>query len=161
MYWRHQEGTVKTMILGRDGDVSAVRYLYGYLCREVDRLAEEGWSSSPQVGSSRSWKNAFRVSAAYTIKRRLVESRHSTLEFAAREAENDPAASRGLVRIRQNEAEIEARHRALNLRTARAASFSSVHGAHAGRRAGERIDLGADRKRLGSPSQQLDSNDSE
>jgi hypothetical protein len=62
-------------IVGRPSDVSAVRYLYGYLAHEVERLAKVNGS-----GCGRTWLNNYRLGCVDSINRMLHEQ-HS--KFAA------------------------------------------------------------------------------
>jgi hypothetical protein len=62
-------------IVGRPSDVSAVRYLYGYLAFEVERLAKVNGS-----GCGRTWLNNYRLGCVDAINHRLHEH-HS--KFAA------------------------------------------------------------------------------
>ena len=62
-------------IVGRPSDVSAVRYLYGYLSHEVERLAKVNGS-----GCGRTWLNNYRLGCVDAINHRLQEQHR---KFAA------------------------------------------------------------------------------
>lgn len=80
-------GQRRMTIVGEPHNIEIVKFFYGYLTREINRLADEGYEKSeaktiyprakrindPEAWywSSRSWKNAFRVAAVQTIDTRL------------------------------------------------------------------------------------------
>ncbi len=64
-------------LVGRPTDAETVRYLYGYLSREVERLA------STQVGLGRTWRNNFRLGVVDTISVKLHEQ-HRKFEHDVR-----------------------------------------------------------------------------
>jgi Protein of unknown function (DUF2786) len=74
--WRLVGGSIR--IVGRPSDAQAVRYLHGYLCLEIDRLADEGYAkvrSEAQGGEYLArpsvWKSSFRDGAINVIASRL------------------------------------------------------------------------------------------
>ncbi len=65
-----RSGGGKTIdIIGRASDVQKVRYLFSYLAREVDRLAERDGR-----GCGRTWINNYRLGAIETVGAALVEA---------------------------------------------------------------------------------------
>lgn len=100
-------GYTKTIdVIGRPSDVTAVRYLYGFLSREVDRLTERDGK-----GCGRVWCSNFRLGIVDTITRKLHEQRKATVAQLRAEAESRTAIdqSRALVRIDNAIARIEER----------------------------------------------------
>ncbi len=57
-------------LVGRPSDAETVRYLYGYLSREVERLATEHGK-----GMGRSWRNNFRLGVVDAISDKLYQER--------------------------------------------------------------------------------------
>jgi hypothetical protein len=65
-----------------------VRYMFAYLTREVERLANEAYAEEVRecAGSwcvppgARAWKTAFRAGAAVKIRARLIEQRKATIQ---------------------------------------------------------------------------------
>jgi hypothetical protein len=68
-------------IIGRPSDATAVRYLFAWLTREIDRLAREHCA-----GYGRNYWNNFRIGAADTVARRLAEQAEATRTAVRREA---------------------------------------------------------------------------
>lgn len=83
--WQHRDpGGVMLVFYGKQADANAALYLYMYLVREVERLA-----NLANKGYGRSWLNSFRWGALKTIKERLdasrVETRRQALESGVSE----------------------------------------------------------------------------
>lgn len=68
-------------IVGRASDAQTVRYLYGWLRREVDRLAE-----THCAGYGRTYWNNFRIGCVETICQRLAAARTETVQAVRTEA---------------------------------------------------------------------------
>lgn len=89
-------------IVGRPSDVSTVRYLFAWMRREVDRLANRDCK-----GYGRTFSNNFRIGVVETIKSRLDEQRKTTVAKARAELTDsilfaglaDAAQSLALVRV--------------------------------------------------------------
>lgn len=88
-------------IIGRPTDADAVRYLYSFLTREVERLTTEAGR-----GQGRTWRNNFRLGIVDTITRKL-KKQHDQFKTEARESAG--ANSGALVRIDQALARIAER----------------------------------------------------
>jgi hypothetical protein len=161
MFWRpRREGgklSVQLMVVGRSGDVDGVRYMYLYLSREVDRLANRAWNQrhehARQLESARSWKNAFRLGAAATIARRLRAARDQALQ-AARAAGHEPTAH-ALVRIERDTEAVEQFMAQLGTRKKAPPTVSAPNALGAGMVAAGSVDLGSDHRRLGRPVARL------
>lgn len=161
MFWRpRREGgklSVQLMVVGRSGDVDGVRYMYLYLSREVDRLANRAWNGrhehARQLESARSWKNAFRLGAAVIIARRLREARDHAMN-AARTAGDDQTA-RALVRVERDTDAVEQFMARLGTRKKPAPMVSAPNALGAGMAAAGSVDLGSDHRRLGRPVARL------
>jgi hypothetical protein len=133
-------------LVGRPTDAETVRYLYGYLSREVERLAAQ------QVGMGRTWRNNFRLGVVDTINGKLHEQRRqfeSTAHATAREA-----GSVALMRMDQAMAKIDARGSSvdawlksnLKLRAGHSSRTSYDRSAReAGKQAGQSINVGGAR----------------
>ena len=75
-------------LVGERHNLAVCEFLFAFLAREVDRLAERGWRRARAVYGGwvevRSWKNDFRRGAVATISTRLEERRRV---FAAESAQ--------------------------------------------------------------------------
>jgi hypothetical protein len=64
-------------VIGEPHNVAVCEFLFGYLAREIERLASKGWRRAHLVYGEhvevRSWKNDFRRGAVATIDGRLRE----------------------------------------------------------------------------------------
>lgn len=73
MYWRG--GDIR--VVGRRSDIYAVVYTFLQLCRDVNRLTEQGWRNywittrTEETESMRAWKNNFRLGIASALETRL------------------------------------------------------------------------------------------
>lgn len=78
--------------------MQAIRYMYSFLTREVDRLADIGYAaeyhecltSNVEPPPARAWKSAFRVGAASVIQDRLSSQRQTTLRDPGAEGSPGP-----------------------------------------------------------------------
>jgi hypothetical protein len=124
-------------LVGERHNLAVCEFLFAFLAREVDRLAERGWRRARAVYGdwveARSWKNDFRRGAVATISTRLAER-------AARFAAESPAA-RALVLDKEAalEAALERLHPSAPTRSVRlrAAGHAFTQGQHEA----SRIDL--------------------
>lgn len=120
-------------LIGEPHNARVCEYLYAYLAREVDRLAERAWRRASAVYGdwveARRWKNDFRRGAVVTIADRLTE-RES--RFAAESPE-----ARALVLDKEAAllAAVERFHPSAPTRTVRlrAASHAFEQGRHSAR----------------------------
>lgn len=65
-------GAGKVGIVGQRHNIEIATYLYEYLAREIDRLADVGWRDyTGWAASSRVWKNDFRTGAVVAINQAL------------------------------------------------------------------------------------------
>lgn len=137
-----QGGAIK--IVGRASDAEAVRYLYAFVVREVDRL-----TLRDAKGNGRTWANNFRIGCVETVARALNDQRDATVNAVKKEAEVSGGSAivlvqNSLARIEKRTEETEAWVKSnLKLRS-RSVRFSQDAGAReAGRKAGREISLGA------------------
>ena len=148
---RRKSGVVM-VIVGRQSNVAAVRYMYAYLVAELERLAAQGWRAARDRRSgARSWKNSFRVNAAAVIARRLKEARKHAMD----EARADPQNTLALTKIDKYAEELAAymsQYQNLHRRVVRVYDHGGAGAA--GRRAGRSVNLG-NNPALGSPAPQL------
>lgn len=68
-------------IIGRPSDATAVRYLFAWLSREIERLAQDHCA-----GYGRNYFNNFRIGAAETVALRLREQAEATRQAVRAEA---------------------------------------------------------------------------
>lgn len=154
-------GLATIKIVGQPSKVATIRYMYAYLVSEVNRLAdceyrdehEECKASGVPAPSARSWKNAFRLGAASTIGRRLLDQRKETHAEARISGQGSALV---VVAKAQEAVETYVRRNVPGLRTGRRASYSSRSGYGAGVAAGKGVVLGGGRG-LGSGAKQLGS----
>jgi hypothetical protein len=139
MYWSGPA----VRVIGTPSRVAAVRTLYAWLSREVDRLGREA-----ARGQGRAWGNAWRVGCASRLSERLAEAaRVGAAEAKAKAIGSGVALVRvesALARIgvageRERVAAWQKAH--LKLYAGRSTSIGSGSGYNAGRAAGDRIRL--------------------
>ena len=90
-------------IVGRPSDVEKVRYLYGYLVHETDRLCQRQGK-----GCGRTWRNQFRLGVVDTIEQRFAKGHQDLMVQMRKEvqgqSQNNPLA---LVRLEKAIARVE------------------------------------------------------
>lgn len=144
-------------IVGRPSDAETVRYIYAWLVREADRLAErEG------AGMGTTWRNNFRLGVVDTIGNRLREERKATEASVLEEARQQTAipSDRALVRVENAIVKLQERSVAVdrwvdqNLKLRRGGSGGNARhdpsARDAGRKAGHEISLKRGRGALGA-----------
>ena len=138
-------------LVGRPSDAAAVRYLYAYLSREVERLCEKDGR-----GCGRTWRNNYRLGVVDTISRKLREERERFKREAQKAVESNTQA---LVRMNTALAKVEQRSIATadwvkaNLKLRSYSGSSAAYNPNArnvGRKAGESIRVGGQSGRLGA-----------
>jgi hypothetical protein len=97
-YHTKMSGSAVVKIIGRPSDVSAVRYIFGWLEREVRRITKQECQ-----GHSRRYQIDFRTGVVDTIAVKLNEQRKETFATVQKEAVNPMA----LVRIQTSIAKVE------------------------------------------------------
>lgn len=90
----------RLQIVGAPSDVATVRYLYAYLTREIDRLAET-------KSGGKAWLHAWRMGAVATVSQRLREAREEARREARAEAQASGGGGAAIVRINAGIARIE------------------------------------------------------
>lgn len=136
------------MIVGRPSDADAVRYLFGWLAGEVERLATENGA-----GKGRTWRNNFRLGVIDTILRKLREQHRQWLDSTRAEATKANAlvvVNKALVRIEQRRGQVDAWMKDnLSLSRGRASTARCDYDArNAGRAAGEGVSVSRSRPGL-------------
>lgn len=129
-------------IVGLASSAGAVRYLFAFLAREVDRLAvlEAKRRNAPR---GRAWLNSFRLGAACELRTRISDA-HWRAMHAAR-------GSAALARIDRTAERVAETMASLNLTNGRrTAKYSHSDAFAAGALAGRRIPLGGERAALGA-----------
>ena len=147
-------------VVGTKAVIDTVRYMYSFLTREIDRLANEAFrmechecalSGVPVRDSARAWKTSFRVGAARAVKKRLLESKEQRREAA--EVNHQTALM--VIDAKQEEIKEYVKFHHPDIRTIyRTAGRSSVSGFAAGVSAGKDINLGGN-KQMGAGNRQL------
>lgn len=129
-------------VVGRQSDAQIARYLFLYLSRVINRLANEFWEreGDPAQGARR-WKHGFRLGCVETIRRRLSVGYKTAIQEATA-----GDSSKAIQLVRRGEAVEEWMHSHMRLGTGRASSYTSRSGHEVGQRAGDSIDLGGARK---------------
>lgn len=130
----------KLILLGRPSDVTTVRYLYAWMTREIDRLAEENCK-----GCGRSFWNNFRIGAVESVRDRLAAQQEATIATVKAEA----GSTLALVRVNNAIAKLDQRMNEVNsfakkhlkLRTVTRYSQMDPSARALGRAAGETIPL--------------------
>jgi Protein of unknown function (DUF2786) len=137
------------MLVGRPSDVDGVRYLFAWLVREVERLAQDAGA-----GKGRTWRNNFRLGAVEAIRVQLQQQHTTFAETLRREADGNPQAlarvNQALVHLDERRTAVDAWVRA-HMRIGAAPRYAANYdGAarDAGRRAGASIAIGKARRGL-------------
>jgi hypothetical protein len=140
MYWH---GGREIKVIGAPTRVAAVRTLYAWLSREVDRLGRDA-----ARGQGRAWGHAWRVGCAARLGERLAEAARAGVAEAKARAVGDGVA---LVRVERALARIDVvaerervnawQKKHVKLTAGRRATVSDSSGYSAGRAAGDRIRL--------------------
>lgn len=110
----------KLIIVGRPSDATTVRYLYGWMTREIDRLA-----AAKCAGCGRTYWNSFRIGAANCVSDRLAEQRDATIASVKVEAELQ-GSTMALVRVNNAIAKMDARLDEVNTWTKRNLKLRTV-----------------------------------
>lgn len=145
-------------LVGRPSDAETVRYLYGYLSREVERLTSEQGQ-----GMGRTWRNNFRLGVVDAIQSKLYEQRRAFESEARKQARDE--SSTALMRVDRALATIDKRGESVkdwmksNLKLyAGGGSNGGTYNHNArqmGRKAGQSIAVGGARNRLTSAAKKL------
>lgn len=132
---------VDLAVVGRRADVEAVRYLFAYLHREIERIADLA-AKSGEIDADRVSKNSFRCGTAAVVIYRLNQARLEA-EGAFAAARGREQASRAIVCVDAREAAVEAWMRErLKLRDTRSSRSVGRRDAYdAGKQAGARIEI--------------------
>ncbi len=170
---KHYLQGASLVCFGRMSATQTWNYTTLYLCREIERLCDEGWEREGEEARAagqtiKRWKNAFRVGAANTISTRLSlqvhaersarnAERHSSMAAAAADANAGTTGialhnAHAITILEQDEAEVATAYkkRSKDFVSSRGIGTTrSRSGYHAGQEAGGRIPLGAKRAGLG------------
>jgi len=142
-------------IVGRTSDVQTVRYIFGWLEKEVRRITRQECSGYP-----RKYQAEFRMGVVDTIRRKLEEQKQETYKNVQNEAVNPMA----LVRVQQSIARMEANGEAvdnwmklnMSLKEARSRERQTNLSARwHGQLAGNQIQITQAKASIGSPRGQL------
>ena len=96
----------KPVMVGYESDLAAVKYVYQYLVREINRLADKSWNEFPLqfLEKSREYKEAFRRGAASVVRQRLQESRKDTIREEKKKVDANMAA---IVKVENRDQQID------------------------------------------------------
>lgn len=146
-------------LIGRASDVMACHYIYGWLTREIERLAE-----THCAGNGRTYWNNFRLGAVEAVSRKLRESAKQTVATVQTEARACGDNGRALAVVAQSLAVIEQHKKEVedygkNVLKLRAGSSSRTNynpsAREAGRKAWATISIGGARGSLNGSTRQL------
>lgn len=142
-------------IIGRASDVAKVRYMYGFLSGEVERLAK-----SLGMGHGRAYATSFRMGAVMAIGESLAAAQARVEREMRDEHLHNPAAlvriDKALAKLSDREREVDAWVRAnMKLRSSRRSYSSGGGGFGAGYTAGQSVSVGGARAALGAGSRRL------
>lgn len=147
--WTAADGKAKVTLtlVGKPTEVAVVRYLFAYVCDEIDRLSKI--EAKRLGGSGRTWHNNFKLGAVRTIGDRLKEERKMLAREAEMEAEMDGGTAlmlvkSGLARIEaaSKDAEAFAKSKRKLSSGSRSRSRLNESAYEAGQRAGRNVSLG-------------------
>jgi hypothetical protein len=157
---------------GRESAIQTWRYTCEYLWRTIDELADKAWSvegdDDSSMGTTRAWKNAFRIGCAQRIAERIHENRKTEREItkATREAamrdvgdkasiDTAVTANRealAMTVVAKDQVEVDNEYanytRSWKGSIGSIGSVSNGDGYSAGKRAGDRVSLGGKRAGL-------------
>lgn len=142
-------------IIGRASDVAKVRYMYGFLSGEVERLTK-----SLAMGHGRAYATSFRIGAVMAIGESLAAAQARVEREMRDEHLHNPAAlvriDKALAKLSQRERDVDAWVRAnMNFRTSRRGYNSNGGGYGAGYAAGQSVSVGGARGALGAGARRL------
>lgn len=120
----------KLSLIGRPSDVSTVRYIYGWLVREVDALAAKNCA-----GNGRTWTNNYRIGVVETVCNRLREQHAATINAVKTEATAADVLNTGLALVRVNTAIAMIEKRAVEVKQWQKQNFKLTSGGRSSYRA--------------------------
>lgn len=136
-------------IIGRPGDATTVRYLFSYVSREIDRLADQ--EAALRGTPDRTWKNNFRIGAMREVNSRLREAFAGVRAKMRQDADRNDTMGNGsaLVLVTNALTKLDTRRenareygkKKIGLRSISRRSKYSEDGREAGKRAGASIDF--------------------
>lgn len=121
-------------LIGRVTPLSAARYTYAYLEREIGRIADAEWLQNRGLTRVpvRTWKDSFRKGMAIRLAERLRTRRQEVVSAASENA---------IVLVREDEAELRRILEAKGTRQSRQRLFANPDAFEQGKAAGERVVL--------------------
>lgn len=137
-------GDVKLQVFGLKSAVETVGYMFQYLSKEINRLADEGFARNSAGVHGKSFKNSFRMGAINTINSRLAEqTKAHQVTVRERVAAGGTAIALYKTDIERVDTGYKDLAKRLNLRTAPAAAPVRSFNAYAqGQKAGASLGLG-------------------
>lgn len=153
----------KVMGIGRESAIQTWKYTFQFLCREINKLADEEWQrgAAQFYGNLniKAFKNSFRLGAAGRVALKIAESsqvRRADRAAAIKAAGIDSRESRALLVVEREQAEVDAEYESVKRGFDKPAAaaigrISSYSGYHAGVEAGEKIVIGSKKAALTAP----------
>lgn len=127
----------KLMIYGRKSRVDTVRYLYAWLVREVERLAQ-----AHNRGGGITWLNSFRSGCVDTVVEKIRAATADTMKGYLLGA-SESARSSALVVVERDRAAIEAFKRKMGYVATSSAQRTDMNARAEGQRAARSINFGS------------------
>lgn len=183
MWWSYgvdpdtKQRVVRIRLLGRKSHVQTVSYMFAYLEKELERLAQEAWQAEvpkPLAAAAVAWRNSFLLGASQVVANRLHEQRRQQFKpptgtaIVVRDGErvfnaappNAQDQSKALVLIRQDQAEVDVAYKdtkkKLGLRSGGSYSGPSRMDAYSqGKAAGHSVNLSTGRPGIGAAPKQI------
>jgi hypothetical protein len=148
-YWHGSQ----IMLIGRDQDVKAAKYLFDLICPQVEELAKRAWDLesrfyAPEHGDCRRFLHAFRLGCSQTIRDRLIKAaREKESELSRGLGSTSPgAASMALMVISNRLAKVDEYRSQLGLIAQRGPTVTSRDGYSIGKDYGHRVNIGGKSK---------------
>jgi len=145
--WMYGRGRDKSfMMIGPPDSVSASRYLYASLSKQVNRLARE---RARELGETQNaWRRAYCLGMVIRVGERLEAGRKQAF---------DAATSVALVWVDKQKAAVDDEFGKLALRTSRRGTLARPDASSFGYADGNKVDVGGDRHALGEGRKALKS----
>lgn len=147
-----QDKVSMIMVVGEPSDAAAVRYMYNYVANEIDRLTAAAATERGNPGKT--WCNSFRIGAVDMVCERLIEAHEEARRDALDEVKGNSTAivrvSNAIAKLDKKAEDADAWARKnVGLRKQSNRRRIDEAGKAAGRKAGKKIDISQNKKKLG------------